>query len=176
MVLRLLCLAIASTLISSATVCAQKDVWTQLVPLESSREDVERVLGKPMKYFKAYGIYKEIPDVVIDVWYSTGKCTKTVKGAPLYDVREGVMTRLYVTFPKRRKLRDMQSDIAKFTRKQFEELAGRAYYYSPDNSLVYTVFVEKDESETVYSVSVQPGDDKEGQKCRTLEIESHGSR
>ena len=31
--------------------------WSSLIPLESTREDVERILGSPLKQFDTFGMY-----------------------------------------------------------------------------------------------------------------------
>ena len=149
-------------------VAAQDDRWKQLVPLVSTRAEVEQVLGKPVDYFKTYGIYGKSPNPVISAWYSTGKCSGTEDGSSSYKVRAGLMTRLYITFGNERTLEAMDADFSKFRRRQFKELGDNVYYYSPDESIVYKMSVEKDGREIVRSVSLQPGINTEALRCRAL--------
>ena len=57
----------------------QTNAWRNFVALESSRENVETILGKPDNYFETYGTY-ETEDGRFSVWYTKGGCHKGIEG------------------------------------------------------------------------------------------------
>lgn len=55
----------------SPSVLSQTPDWRKLVALESTREEVEKFLGKPDKYFETYGTY-ETELGRFSIWFSRG--------------------------------------------------------------------------------------------------------
>lgn len=66
-------------LLTSVSIFSQTQEWRKFVALESTREDVEKVLGKPEIYFHSFGTYKTQTGT-FSVWYSKGGCHKNVEG------------------------------------------------------------------------------------------------
>lgn len=143
----------------------QENTWRQLEPLKSTRKQVERLIGKPIKHFKSFGIYANDPLSEYTVWYSKGHC-KTEASETLYDVPAGLLTRLHITLRSERRLADFEKALETFTRKELDELKGFVFYYSADKSLTYKAYIEKDGSETLVSIAVQPGRDKQRLRCK----------
>lgn len=160
-------IVICVVLIAASIGVGQGDRWRQLVPLRSTREEAEKMIGKPMKHFQTYGIYKEVPGVVISAWYSDGRCQTDPKAIG-FDVPAGVLTRLYVTFREEQEVSEFERNLKKFTKVKVDEKADYAHYYSQDESVVYKVSLEKGGRETVLSMSIQPAKENERQKCGSL--------
>ena len=142
-----------------------KDSWTELKPLVSTREEVEQVIGKPVKYFPSYGLYKSTADLEFSAWYSDGKCGSNKPGI-FYDVGPGILTRLYVALKTPRSLSSFQPDLKKLKRVQAGKMTEEVYYYSLDESIVYKTSIEANGTEWVRSISVQPGKDNEKHRCK----------
>lgn len=143
--------------------CQQGD-WRNLVPLESNKAEVEKVLGKPDKYFKTYGNYKtEIGQ--FSVWYSKGSCRKKVEGLQ-WNVPPGRMTRLVVYPNKARPLMFYLTNEKDFVRQESPGGYSRYQYLSPDESIVFETILRGDKSEYVESIELQPGKHKEVFRCK----------
>src|SRR3954454_8244071 len=67
--------------------------WMKLVPLKSTRDEVEKLIGKPEVSFPQYARYRT-PDGDFYVWYSTGRCDFRVKDAQ-WRVPKDTVTTLY---------------------------------------------------------------------------------
>jgi hypothetical protein len=145
---------------------AQENKWKELRPLESTREEVERVIGKPAKYFETSGLYKDKPYAVFSAWYSDDQRCRSKKLGRHYNVRRGILTALYFSLTTQHTLSDFEADVAKFNRLKFDEIPDVVYYYSPEESLVYKTYVDKDGKEYVLSVSLEPGKGKVGLLCK----------
>jgi hypothetical protein len=65
---------------------ANAQEWDKIVPLKSTRADVERLLG-PID--KSYGVDYELMDGVLSIEYSSGPCRKQRQGG--WHVPEGVV-------------------------------------------------------------------------------------
>lgn len=92
---KLISLLVAQLLLS--TVCVAQEwapEWRQLVPLKSTRAEVEKILGKPDQSFDSYALYRT-PNGQFSVWYSLGGCKHKIEGRQ-WDVAKGLMTSLSV--------------------------------------------------------------------------------
>lgn len=58
----------------------QRNVWRGIRPLHSSKEDVERILGRPKRQLLNQSYAYDTNDEKIDVLYSEGPCTPSVVG------------------------------------------------------------------------------------------------
>src|SRR5258705_2334459 len=75
--------------------------WRKIVPLQSTRADVERLLGPAEQ---PYGVDYELKDGVISIVYSTGPCEKGSPGG--WNVPEGVV--ISFSFSAKRKEREIE--------------------------------------------------------------------
>src|SRR5690349_20964686 len=90
-----LLIAFVYLVLSAAFVQAQSKQWEKWVPLETTRAEIEAVLGEPAKQFPTFGRYgTQIGDFTI--WYSDGKCRKDNNGVR-YKVKPGVFTGMWFT-------------------------------------------------------------------------------
>jgi hypothetical protein len=137
--------------------------WRKLIALESSREEVERILGKPDKYFDTYGTY-ETETGKFSIWYSKGGCRKNVKGLQ-YNVSAQRMTRLYVIQKKAVPPEYFFSDKENYKRTKSEFSNARFYYMSPDESVSYETILPNSK-EFVDTITIQPGKDKQHLLCK----------
>ncbi len=143
--------------------------WQTLTPLESSREDVERILGKPQKYFEAFGTY-ETKSARFSVWYSKGGCSGAVEGLQ-WNVPSGKMTRLWVQMSKAVSLKFYVPNVKDFAREESPDGYPRYHYTSSDESIVYETIMRKDGSEFVSSITLQPGKGEQHMLCRESNCE-----
>src|SRR6266516_6252094 len=109
--------------ILTASTLGQQQGWRGIVPLHSTREEVERLIGPPMT---PGGITYDLKDERVDVGYSSVPCAK---GWPYgWDVTPGTVTSIEV-FPKRKlKLSELHLDLTKFTKFNNPHLQGEIHY------------------------------------------------
>lgn len=152
---------------TSVSVFCQTEDWRKFVALESNREEVENILGKPDKYFDTYGTY-ETEAGRFSVWYSKGGCHKDVEGLQ-YKVPAQKITRILV-YPKRTlPLEYYISDKENYKKNESLMKSDRYHYTSPDETVVYETIVPNDFDEFVYSITIQPGKNKRNLLCKDNE-------
>lgn len=141
----------------------QKEEWSCLMPLKSTRAEVEKILGKPDKFFDTYGRY-DTSYGRYSVWYATGHCQKKVEGQD-WNVDAGIMTSLFV-YPNKVNLIDQYlSNLKDYERRESPGGYSRFLYLSKDESLIYETIKRPDSSEFIYAISLEPGKDKEKLLC-----------
>ncbi len=136
---------------------------SEFIALESTREEVEKILGKPDKYFATYGSY-ETGMGKFSVWYSTGKCRKDVEGRQ-YKVKANLMTALLVYLKYGPLVKSTIPDISNYTRQKSPNF-DRYLYLSKDESTTYETIVYGNSTERVYSESIEPSKDKRHLLCK----------
>ena len=144
------------------SVLGQVPNWQKFIPLESTRDEVEKILGKPQKYFDYFGIYQtEIGKFA--VWYSRGECSNDNK-----ILQYNVPSQKLINFSlELNKLLPLDSYIASkenYTKSKHPTLDNRYFYFSPDETITYTTLV-KNSKEFVYLIGIHPGKDKKHLLC-----------
>ena len=113
---------------------ANAQEWRKIVPLKSTRADVERLLGPAEQ---PYAVDYELKDGVLSIVYSTGPCRKDRRGG--WNVLEGVV--ISYSFSAKRK--QCEVDL-KLTRKKFRRVidthtGGITYYINEDDGITYEI-------------------------------------
>lgn len=145
-------------------VSCQVENWKKLIALESNRNEVEKILGKPEIYFETYGTYKtDIGE--FSVWYSKGGCRNDVEGLQ-WDVPAGKMTRILFYPKKSSALETYVSSLKEFEKIESPAKNSRYLYTSPDETFIYQTIMRKDLSEFVYTIELQPSKDKQSLLCK----------
>lgn len=108
--------------------------WRQIVPLKSTRADVERLLG-PTKdaYFAVY----HLKEGVLDIEYSSGPCKPERKGG--WNVSKDVVITLNFSPQRRRRIGDLKLDPRKFRKVVDEHVIGILYYVNDEEGITYQV-------------------------------------
>jgi hypothetical protein len=143
---------------------SQDSGWSELVALESTREQVEKILGEPEAHFATYGLYKKETGK-FHVWYSMGGCHKDVEGIQ-WDALPQRLTRI-VFYPKKSlPIAKYISNQQDFVKTDHPTISSRHFYTSSDETIIYETIATKSASEFVYSVELQPGKDKQKLLCK----------
>ncbi len=108
--------------------------WRKIVPLKSTRTDVERLLGPAEQ---PYGVDYELKDGVLSIVYSTGPCRKERRGG--WNVPEGVV----ISFSFSAKRKQHEVDL-KLNRKKFRKVidthtGGITYYINDEDGITYEI-------------------------------------
>jgi hypothetical protein len=108
-----------------ATNVAQSKGWRDIVPLHSTRADVERLLGPPA-IDRVHIIFYELKGEEVSFTFSGGPCSLEPEG---WGVPRGTVTGISVDLePHRLRLADLKLDEGKYKKKQDGEVLRYSYY------------------------------------------------
>ncbi len=103
--------------------------WHGIVPLRSTRSDVEKSLGKPNAKYGRYNIADEQATIM----YSNGRCSRG------WDVPEDTVINIMVTYHGIRRLSDLGIDVKNFERFADPLAVNHISYSDPENGIRYVV-------------------------------------
>lgn len=108
--------------------------WRQIVPLKSTRADVERLLGPSKEvYFAVY----HLKEGILDIEYSSGPCRPERKGG--WNVPRDVVITLNFSPHRKRRIADLKLDPRKFRRVVDDHVIGILYYVNDEEGITYQV-------------------------------------
>lgn len=113
-------------------VSTQGKVWRGIVPLHSTRQDVERILGPSKDSCNC--IYKTATEV-ITVGYARDNCTTNPKG---WNVPRDTVVTINISFRNPPKLSELQFDIGKYKRTK-DPHTPATYYSNEEEGTMYQV-------------------------------------
>jgi len=123
-------------------VLARAKEWRGIVPLHSTRADVEKQLGPPLPQFKTLNIY-DMGEERVFINYSVGACEK---GWPYgFNVPADTVTSIQIYLMGKVALSGLNLDLSKFKQVQDPHVGGILYY--ENNEEGFTVSVNKYEGE-----------------------------
>ena len=116
----------------------QTNSWHGIVPLHSTRVDVEKILGPPRPESKGLdaSTYKTGSDRVF-VLYSTGPCDVTPSNG--WNAPRGTVIQVSVEPNLKPKLSDFKLDPSRFKKNRDPEVLDYAYYTDDENGISITV-------------------------------------
>jgi hypothetical protein len=128
------------------TVPAQADGWRGIVPLHSTRTDVERLLGPPARDWMRIYFYK-FENEEVKIFFAEGHCGV---GSSSWDVPRGTVVSISVTpKPKTLKFADLQLDESKFKKERDKEVRDVIRYISEERGVTYEVDTSYDNEVTL---------------------------
>jgi len=131
-------------------VCCQSNVWNGIVPLKSTRADVEKLLGLPPQDNKGKdaAIYKT-KDGKVFVLYSTGPCK--IKPSRGWNVPESTVISVSVYPDAGPKFAELKLDIRKFEKRPDPEALNEIHYLDEIDGIGLTVDTAADGEVTRFS-------------------------
>lgn len=112
--------------------CYSKE-WRGIIPLHSTRKDVERLIGPPKV---PNGIEHDFPNELVIIFYSRGPC---VKGWPYgWDVQSGVVTSIRRVPKTRLGLSEIDVDVAGYEQNRESDTPGWITYVNQREGLSVT--------------------------------------
>ena len=127
-----------SCLSGSVLALPQTKGWRGIVPLHSSREDVERLLGAPLKSGNSF---YETKDESISILYSGTSCEETVEGA--WNVPPGTVLRVRVSQKTETYLKDVGLDESKYKKIEHPHISGMFTYADEEQGVSILVRYEQ---------------------------------
>jgi len=134
-------------------ICCQSNIWNGIIPLKSTRADVEKILGPPIPESKAKdaAIYRT-KDARVFVLYSTGPCN--IRPSNGWNIPELTVIQLSFYPNVAPKLSDLSLDRKKFEKHPDPEILNETSYTNETDGISLTV--DNGVPETVVSFSYFP--------------------
>jgi len=108
--------------------------WRKIVPLKSTRDEVERILGATTTvYFAEY----ELKEGSLFIEYSSGPCRAERKGG--WNVARDVVIMVNFTPKHRTRIADLKLDPKKFRKIVDDHVIGVLYYVNDEEGITYQV-------------------------------------
>jgi hypothetical protein len=108
--------------------------WQQIVPLKSTRVEVEHLLGSATgAYFGEY----ELKQGSLFIEYSSGPCKPERKGG--WNVPRDVVIMVHFTPKHRTRIADLKLDPKKFRKVVDHHVIGALYYVNDEEGITYAV-------------------------------------
>jgi hypothetical protein len=146
-----------------ATTTTQGNTWSGLTPLQSKREEVEKLLGPARDSVGKTFIYETQAEKV-HVWYSEGPCKASEIGE--WNVPLGTVLQIRV-YPKATiLLRDLQLKMSKYKRIPDPNIPNWAFYKNQDDGVMVQTQLENG-CEQVEIVTYEPKKEDSQLRCRT---------
>ncbi len=158
--LLVVCITLLGSMYSSA-----KD-WRGIIPLSSSRIDVERIIGPPKSQGKLVSSY-EFDIEFVDVYYASGPpCGSGLTNE--WKVPRDIVVSVRVIPKKEANLGALVNDISKYRKTTDPTDTRLVYYFSEEEGIRYTVREDARSSlQDVISVDYLPEGSKYHLKCST---------
>jgi hypothetical protein len=108
--------------------------WRQIVPLKSTRSDVERILGPSQEaYFADY----KLQDGNLFIEYSSGPCRPERRGG--WNVPENTVVLVSFTPKIKKRIEVLKLDLRKFRKVVDTHVMGVVYYINDEEGITYSV-------------------------------------
>lgn len=142
-----------------AAAAAEAKAWRRIVPLRTTRAQVERRLGKPNPRNQRY----EFPAESAFIIYASGDGCAQGAG---WNVRRGTVVSIVVTPKTRLHLSSLRLDLTKFTKTLDPETPAHALYTNEAEGVTYHVFEEAGEYQgRVQTVTFGPSARDRRRRC-----------
>jgi len=155
-------------LLSQVSAQHQLKDWKEFVPLETNRDEVEKVLGPPEVYFDTYGTY-ETAFGKFHVWYSSGRCDKNTQGVQ-WNVSAKKLTRLVVYPQQAHQLEYYVPNMKDIGSILSPGRFSRTLYTTKDESITYKTITNRNNTEYINSIELSPTKDKQRFLCPSRSI------
>lgn len=145
------------TLLLVVTIVTRSQIaeWDKLVMLQSTREEVEAILGKPEKYFETSGVYITEKGK-FSAWYSDGECRSDKTNQ--YRVPRGIVTVITHRPKSKRPLVDYLGHSHDYTERRLAVMPDRIFWVSKDGAVSYET-MKSGGQYVVFSIRLYPNDE-----------------
>lgn len=126
--------------------------WQNIVPLQSTRKDVETLLGSPEQSRGVSAVFK-LKDGRLRVFYSKGYCKRPATND--WNVPPDTVVTLTFEPTSELMIADLKLDITKYEREDDPHLQRAVHYYNREAGIRLSTRLEK-EGEEVQSITYEP--------------------
>jgi hypothetical protein len=140
----------------------QTNAWRGIRPLHSTRDDVEKSLGRPLKQLLNQTYLYATDDEKIHVQYSEGPCSDSNAG--IWNVAANTVLRLTVYPQKTLLLRDLRLDEKKYDRSPDPNIPHMFFLVNPEEGVMIQT-QDRDGYEYVFSIEYSRSNEDIGLRC-----------
>ncbi|HZI88655.1 MAG TPA: hypothetical protein VFD48_17610 [Pyrinomonadaceae bacterium] len=126
--------------------------WQNIVPLQSTRKDVERLLGAPQESRGVTATY-QLKEGRLRVFYSDGSCKQS--GTNDWNVAPDTVVTLTFQPSKKMMITELNLDMTKYERDVDYHLTSAVHYYNRQAGIRISTRLEK-EGEDVHIITYEP--------------------
>jgi len=152
------CLCMALTTVE----LTQSRGWRGVVPLHSTRADVERLLGSPKESRGVASTY-ESKDQRVIVFYSAGRCKET--GSDAWNVPRDTVLSITIHPNAKLLVHDLNLDKTKYERVANDHIQGVIYYFNKEEGVRISARLLEKEGEDVDSITYEPAARDNNLRC-----------
>jgi hypothetical protein len=138
-----------------------QDGWQGLIPLHSTKEDAEKILGAPKREGIAYFYETEKEKVTIS--YSRGQCAENKSSK--WNVTKGTIISIMVVPKEPLFASTFVKDLQQFERGKVPHMEGAFYYRKKDNSISFETRVLPDNEERITDILYSPSEKESKLRC-----------
>lgn len=113
---------------------SQKAGWRGIIPLHSTRAQVERLIGSPIK---PDGLIYDLATENVFIEYSSGPCKKDKPGG--YNVARDTVVQIRVSSSTPPLFSDLNLDLSRYEKTPDPELPGVLHYSNMEEGIAYEV-------------------------------------
>jgi len=114
--------------------CGNAQDWRKIVPLKSTRAEVETLLGPAEG---AYSTVYQLKEGKLFIEYSSGPCRPDRKNG--WNVAENTVVSLSFSPRHKKRLADLKLDLTKFRKEIDQQVIGITYYVDEENGITYEI-------------------------------------
>lgn len=147
----------------SSLVTAQAKGWRGIIPLHSTRADVERVLGSPDEKISEYSVFYRTPTETVMIQYAKGLPCGIGENYSQWRVPRGTVESILVTPTQPLRISALGIDESKYDKRQRGHRREDVYYINEQTGESFRVFMDE-----VRNMSYFPGTLDKGLGCPGL--------
>ena len=114
---------------------AEAKAWRGIVPLHSTRTDVDRLIGYKKQRCGGNSCLYDLGDDTVFILYADEPTCKNDDAATAWKVPRDTVIEIDVHFKTERKLTDLGLDLTRYTRVEDQELRGWVYYINREEGV-----------------------------------------
>lgn len=131
---RILGVLLLSTFVAISALTVKAQDWRQIVPLKTTRTEVERLLG-PSK--EAYYADYQLPEGHLFIEYSSGPCRPNRKGG--WNVPENIVVSMSLSPKHPETVHELKLNSKKFRKVTGQHLPSVTYYINDEDGITYAI-------------------------------------
>ena len=151
---------------------SQAKGWRGLVPLHSTRVDVERLLGAPRESRGVAATY-DTKDERVLVFYATGNCQERASND--WNVPRDTVVSITVHPNAKLLVNDLKLDKRKYERVADYHVQGIVYYFNKEDGVRISARLLEKEGEDVDSITYEPTPEDRSLRCSPSSVQPPGA-
>lgn len=155
----------------SMTALLEAKGWRGIMPLHSTRADVERLLGKPNFGDGVYDLESERVSFI----YSEGPCSMSSPWS-VWNVRRDTVVEISIGPKMKMWLLDLKIDVSKYKKSYEGDMTAHAFYANEEEGITYEVLEGATENGLIMAIYYRPAAKDNDLRCQDNSTGNASSR